>query len=256
MTRALDGKVALVTGAASGIGQTIALTFARDGARVAVADRDEVGALQTVDAIADHGGEAIFVPVDVAKSADVKAMVTTTTEAYGRLDCAINNAGVGAGPRVALHEFPEERWQEVININLTGVWLCMKHEIAQMFEQGNGAIVNTASVMGLVGAWLPGAIAYNAAKHGVVGMTKTAALEYAAKGIRVNAVCPGYIATPMVDEIFKSVPDIEGPIVARHPIGRLGRPEEGAEAVAWLCSDAASFVTGHAMPVDGGYVAQ
>ena len=212
MTRALDGKVALVTGAASGIGQTIALTFARAGA--------------------------------------------TTTEAYGRLDCAINNAGGGAGPRVALHEFPEERWQEVININLTGVWLCMKHEIAQMFEQGNGAIVNTASVMGLVGAWLPGAIAYNAAKHGVVGMTKTAALEYAAKGIRVNAVCPGYIATPMVDEIFKSVPDIEGPIVARHPIGRLGRPEEVAEAVAWLCSDAASFVTGHAMPVDGGYVAQ
>lgn len=256
MTASLVGKVALVTGAASGIGRTIATTLARDGARVVVADRDQDGGRQTAAMIAGNDGEAKFVPVDVTKSADVEAMVASTIEAYGRLDCACNNAGVGAGPRVTLHEYPEDRWHDVIAVNLTGVWHCMKSEIARMLEQGGGTIVNTASIMGLVGAWIPGGIAYNAAKHGVVGMTKTAALEYADKGIRVNAVCPGYIATAMVEQIFENLPDIEGPVVARHPVGRLGRPEEVAEAVAWLCSDAASFVTGHAMPVDGGYVAQ
>lgn len=256
MKNSLDGKVALVTGAASGIGHTVALRFAREGARVAVSDLNEEGGRYTVDVISAHGGEAIFVPVDVARSADVKAMVTTTVETYGQLDCAVNNAGIGAGPRVALHEFPEERWQEVIGINLTGVWFCMKYEIDQMLKQGGGAIVNMASIMGLVGAWLPGAIAYTASKHGVVGLTKNAALEYASKGIRVNAVCPGYIGTPMVEEIFETVPGIGNAIVARHPVGRLGRPEEIADAVTWLCSKASSFVTGHAMPVDGGYVAQ
>ena len=256
MKNSFDGKVALVTGAASGIGHTVARRFAREGARVVVSDLNEEGGRHTVEVISAHGGEAIFVPVDVAKSADVKAMVTTTVETYGRLDCAVNNAGIGAGPRVALHEFPEERWQEVIGINLTGVWFCMKYEIDQMLKKGGGAIVNMASIMGLVGAWLLGAIAYTASKHGVVGLTKNAALEYASKGIRVNAVCPGYIGTPMVGEIFETVPGIENAIVDRHPAGRLGRPEEIADVVTWLCSKASSFVTGLAMPVDGGYVAQ
>ena len=256
MMNSLDGKTVLVTGGASGIGRSISLTFSRAGAKVVVSDCDAEGGGETVEMATAQGGDAVFIPANVAKSIDVKEMVAQTIQTYGRLDCAVNNAGVGPGPRVALHDFPDEKWQEVIDINLTGVWLCMKYEIVEMLKLGGGAIVNTASVMGLVGAWGRGAIAYTAAKHGVIGLTKQAALEYASKGLRVNAVCPGFIATPMVQEIFQAVPDVEKSVVMRHPVGRLGRPQEIAEAVVWLCSDAASFVTGHSMPIDGGYVAQ
>jgi NAD(P)-dependent dehydrogenase (short-subunit alcohol dehydrogenase family) len=251
----LDGKVALITGGASGIGRATALAFAREGAKLIIADLHEDGGQQTVHMITEQGGEATFVQVDVSRAAETAAMINTAVEAYGRLDCAHNNAGVGARPRVRLHEIVEENWDRVLDINLKGVWLCMKYEIAQMLMQGGGAIVNTASIMGLVGSWSRSA-AYNASKHGVVGLTKTAALEYATAGIRVNAVCPGYIRTPLIEATLATQPEMEAQIVARHPVGRMGRPEEIAEAVVWLCSDAASFVTGHTMTVDGGYVAQ
>jgi len=255
MSGQLNGKVALITGGASGIGRATALTFAREGAKLIIADMNEDGGQQTVHMIAEHGGEATFVQVDVSRATEVEAMISQTVQTYGRLDCAHNNAGIGSRPRVLLHELSEESWERVISINLKGVWLCLKYEIIQMCTQGGGAIVNTASIMGLVGSWSRSGV-YNASKHGVVGLTKTAALEYAKAGIRVNAVCPGYIRTPLIEEALTSNPEMEAQIVARHPVGRMGRPEEIAEAVMWLCSDAASFVTGHTMTVDGGYVAQ
>jgi NAD(P)-dependent dehydrogenase (short-subunit alcohol dehydrogenase family) len=255
MSGQLNGKVALITGGASGIGRATALTFAREGAKLIIADMNEDGGQQTVHMITEHGGEATFVQVDVSRATEVEAMISKTVQTYGRLDCAHNNAGIGSRPRVLLHELSEESWERVISINLKGVWLCMKYEIIQMCTQGGGAIVNTASIMGLVGSWSRSGV-YNASKHGVVGLTKTAALEYATLGIRVNAVCPGYIRTPLIEEALASNPEMEAQIVARHPVGRMGRPEEIAEAVMWLCSDAASFVTGHTMTVDGGYVAQ
>jgi len=255
MSGQLNGTVALITGGASGIGRATALTFAREGAKLIIADMNEDGGQQTVHMITEHGGEATFVQVDVSRATEVEAMISKTVQTYGRLDCAHNNAGIGSRPRVLLHELSEESWERVININLKGVWLCLKYEIIQMCTQGGGAIVNTASIMGLVGSWSRSGV-YNASKHGVVGLTKTAALEYATLGIRVNAVCPGYIRTPLIEEALASNPEMEAQIVARHPVGRMGRPEEIAEAVMWLCSDAASFVTGHTMTVDGGYVAQ
>ena len=255
MSGQLNGKVALITGGASGIGRATALTFAREGAKLIIADMNEDGGQQTVHMITEHDGEATFVQVDVSRATEVEAMISKTVQTYGRLDCAHNNAGIGSRPRVLLHELSEESWERVISINLKGVWLCMKYEIIQMCTQGGGAIVNTASIMGLVGSWSRSGV-YNASKHGVVGLTKTAALEYAKLGIRVNAVCPGYIRTPLIEEALTSNPEMEAQIVARHPVGRMGRPEEIAEAVMWLCSDAASFVTGHTMTVDGGYVAQ
>ena len=254
----LDGKVALVTGGASGIGRATALTFAREGAKLIIADMQEDGGRQTVHMITEQGGEAIFIQTDITQATAVKALISTAVEIYGRLDCAHNNAGISgtgiAGTRRALTaDYPDERWHQVIAINLTGVWLCMKYELAQMLHQGGGAIVNTASDAGLVG--LPGNAAYVASKHGVVGLTKTAALEYAQQGIRVNCVCPGYIATPMTAPGMQD-PERMARIIASEPVGRMGQPEEVAEAVVWLCSDAASFVTGHTMTVDGGYVAQ
>ncbi len=255
MAGRLDSQVALVTGGASGIGRATALTFAREGAKLVIADMNEDGGQQTVHMIQENGGDATFIDVDVSKATEVEAMISKAVETYGRLDCAHNNAGIGSRPRVLLHELPEESWDRVIGINLRGVWLCMKYEITQMLQQGGGAIVNTASIMGLVGSWSRSG-AYNASKHGVVGLTKTAALEYATSGIRVNAVCPGYIRTPLIEQTLANNPDMEAPIVERHPIGRMGKPEEIAEAVVWLCSAAASFVTGHTMTVDGGYVAQ
>ena len=255
MAGRLAGRVALVTGGASGIGRATALTFAREGAKLVIADMNEDGGKQTVHMITENGGEATFVQVDVSKATEVEAMLSATVKTYGRLDCAHNNAGIGSRPRAPLHECSEDTWDRVLSINLKGVWLCMKYEILQMLKQGSGAIVNTASIMGLVGSW-SGTVAYNASKHGVVGLTKTAALEYATSGIRVNAVCPGYIHTPLIEEALTSNPALEAQIVARHPVGRMGKPEEIAEAVVWLCSDAASFVTGHTMTVDGGYVAQ
>jgi NAD(P)-dependent dehydrogenase (short-subunit alcohol dehydrogenase family) len=251
----LNGKVALVTGGASGIGRATALAFAREGARLVIADMHEEGGHQTVHMITEQGGEALFVKTDVSNAVEVAALIGQAVETYGRLDCAHNNAGIGSRPRAPLHECAEDTWDRVLSINLKGVWLCMKYEIIQMLTQGSGTIVNTASIMGLVGSW-SGTAAYNASKHGVVGLTKTAALEYATSGIRVNAVCPGYIRTPLIEEALSSNPALEAQIVARHPVGRMGRPEEIAEAVVWLCSDAASFVTGHTMTIDGGYVAQ
>jgi NAD(P)-dependent dehydrogenase (short-subunit alcohol dehydrogenase family) len=258
MPGTLDGKVALVTGAASGIGRATALTFVREGAKLVIADMNEDGGQQTVHMITENGGEATFVQVDVSSATAVEAMINKAVETYGRLDCAHNNAGISSrgvagGQRALTADYPEERWHQVIAINLTGVWLCMKYELQQMLQHGGGAIVNTASVAGLIG--LPYASAYVASKHGVVGLTKTAALEYAKQGIRVNCVCPGYIETPMTEQ-GRNDPERMAHMLASEPIGRLGTPEEIAETVAWLCSDAASFVTGHTMTVDGGYVAQ
>ena len=252
MAGRVEGKVALVTGGASGIGRATALTFAREGAKLVVADMNADGGQQTVHMITENGGEATFVQVDVTSASAVEALISKTVETYGRLDCAHNNAGIWGGLRALTAEYPEDRWQQVIAVNLTGVWLCMKYEIPQMLSQGSGAIVNTASAAGLVGS--RGISAYVASKHGVVGLTKTAALEYAQQGIRVNCVCPGMIQTPMTESALRD-PARQAQIAAR-PMGRVGTPEEIAEAVVWLCSDAASFITGHAMTVDGGYVAQ
>lgn len=258
MPGTLEGKVAMVTGGASGIGRATALIYAREGAKLVIADMNEDGGQQTAHMIRETGGDAIFSMADVTSPASVEALITTTVETYGRLDCAYNNAGIsGAGIggdlRTMTAEYPETRWHQVLAINLTGVWLCMKYEIPQMLKQGGGAIVNTASVAGLAG--LPYGSAYVASKHGVVGLTKTAALEYAKSGIRVNCVCPGYIETPMT-EAGMNDPDRLAHMIASEPMGRMGRPEEIAETVAWLSSDAASFVTGHTMTIDGGYVAQ
>ena len=252
MAGQFEGKVALVTGGNSGIGKATAIMFAKEGAKVVITARRVPEGKQTVEEIRKAGGEAIFVKTDVSVEAEVEAMVSKTVEAYGRLDCAFNNAGVGSAGGL-IHESTSDEWDYVNDINLKGVWLCMKYEIAQMLEQGGGAIVNTASVAGLVG--LRNGSAYVAAKHGVVGLTRTAALEYAQQGIRVNAVCPGYIETPMTEGL-RSDPERLASVIAREPIGRIGTPQEIAESVLWLCSDAASFVTGHAMAVDGGYVAQ
>jgi NAD(P)-dependent dehydrogenase (short-subunit alcohol dehydrogenase family) len=249
------GKVALVTGSASGIGRATALTFAREGAKLIIADMNEDGGHQTVHMITENGGSAIFVQTDVTQATAVETLISKAIETYGRLDCAHNNAGVTQRAYPSTAEYPEDDWHRVLAVNLTGVWLCMKYEIPQMLRHGGGAIVNTASVAGLVG--LAGRSAYVASKHGVVGITRTAALEYAQQGIRVNCVCPGYIRTPMVAYVLQHAgAQMEAQMVAREPIGRLGTPEEIAETVVWLCSDAASFVTGHTMTVDGGFVAQ
>ncbi len=255
MTGKLDGRVALVTGAASGIGRSTALAFGGDGARVVVADVLADEGRETVDLIERAGGEAIYVPADVSRTADVELLVRTAVATFGRLDCAHNNAGIeGSAPAgTEFHTFPEQAWDQVLSINLKGVWLCMKAEIAQMLTQGGGTIVNTASIAGLVGGF---GGAYSAAKHGVVGLTKVAALEYATRGIRVNAVCPGVIRTPMVERVFARRPEAEQSFIAGEPIGRFGRPDEIAAAVVWLSSDAASFLTGVALPVDGGWVAR
>jgi len=253
MSKSFAGKVALVTGASSGIGRATALAFAREGAKVVVSDVVVDGGNETVQLIKKAGGEAIFVKADVAETADVESLVQQTVATYGRLDCAHNNAGI-SGPLTTVTDTAESKWDRVIAINLKGVWMCMKYELQHMSKQGSGAIVNTASGAGLVG--IAGASAYVASKHGVLGLTKTAALEYAKQGIRVNAVCPGVIETPMVQRLTDRHPSAAEAMVAGHPIGRVGKPEEIAEAVIWLCSEAASFVTGLAMSVDGGYVAQ
>lgn len=252
MAGSFENKVALVTGAASGIGRATAVTFSREGANVVVSDVDAEGAEETVSLIKGAGGEATFIHCDVSKAAQVEALVAKTIEVYGRLDAAHNNAGV-EGARVFVAEFPEDEFDKVIAVDLKGVWLCMKYEIPQMLKQGGGAIVNTSSAAGLMG--MRNGAAYSSAKHGVVGLTKTAALEYAKDGIRVNAVCPGAVRTGMTSRLMGNDPEREAWYMSIQPIGRFGTAEEIAETVVWLCSDAASFVTGHAMPVDGGVMA-
>ena len=253
MAGLIAGKVALVTGASSGIGRATALAFAREGAKVVVADVTVEGGEETVAQVKKAGGEAIFVKTDVSKAVEVEALVAKAVATYGRLDCAHNNAGI-AGNAKTIVDDTEDNWDRILAINLKGVWLCMKYEIAHMLKQGGGAIVNTASGAGLIGVRRGGA--YVASKHGVVGLTKTAALEYAKAGIRVNCICPGPIDTPMLQGIGGSNQVVIERMVAAQPGGRLGKPAEIAEAAVWLCSDAASFITGLPMPVDGGYTAQ
>ncbi len=251
MNNTMDQKVAIVTGGSFGIGRATAIAFAKKGARVVVADWIEDN--ETMDIITAFGGEAIFIKCDVSNSNDVKLMVEKSISKFGRLDFAFNNAGIeGIGGSTI--DCTEENWDKTIGINLKGVWLCMKFQIPEILKQGKGAIVNCASIAGLVG--FPGLPAYVATKHGVVGLTKTTALEFAKSGIRVNAVCPGAIKTAMIDRITGKKKEVEDQFASMEPIGRMGKSEEVANAVIWLCSDEASFVTGHAMAVDGGWIAQ
>ena len=248
-----EGKVVLVTGGGSGIGRAIALAFAQERARVMVADVDITSGEESVQAVTEDGGEAIFLQADVANREQVKGMIHKAVTRYGRLDCACNNAGI-AGVQARTAECTEDNWDRTLSINLKSVWLCMKYEIPQMLKQGSGAIVNTASAAGLIG--LPGWPAYVASKHGVIGLTKSAALEYAKANIRINAVCPSIIKTEMAECFTGGDRRVEDYILAQQPLSRMGTPEEVAAVVLWLCSDAASFVTGHALPVDGGLLAR
>ncbi|MGZ8557440.1 MAG: SDR family oxidoreductase [Chitinophagaceae bacterium] len=252
MEKIFDGKVALVTGGSYGIGRATAVAFARSGAKVVVADWMEDKKSETINLIKDMGGEVLFIRCDVSNGTEVKNMIENTITRFGRLDYAFNNAGI-EGAMANTQECTEENWDKTIGVNLKGVWLCLKNEIPYMLKQGKGAIVNCASVAGLIG--FPGLPAYVTSKHGVVGLTKTAALENAKLGIRINAVCPGVIKTDMINRITGKDKEVEKQYTDMEPVGRMGNPEEVAEAVVWLCSDAASFITGHAMPVDGGWIA-
>src|SRR5712692_6269996 len=251
MTAELHSKVGIVTGGTSGIGRDTAVLFAEAGAKVVVAGRREAEGKETIDLVRAAGGDGLFVKTDVSRAADVQALVQKTVEKFGRLDIAFNNAGI-EGSWIPIAEQSEEDWDRTIDINLKGTWLCLKHEIQQMLKQGGGgAIVNMASVAGLVGS--PGAATYCASKHGVMGLTKAAALENARSGIRVNVVCPAVIETPMVERIFGE-PEFRKYALGLHPIGRFGTPMEVAEAVVWMCSDRASFMTGQSLVLDGPFL--
>lgn len=252
MEKIFEGKVALVTGGSFGIGRAAAVAFAKRGANVVIADLVEDKDQETVKQVKFAGGECRFIQCDVSRNNDVRALVEETVNTFGRLDFAFNNAGI-EGAIGNTEQCTEENWDKTIDVNLKGIWLCMRYEIPQMLRQGSGAIVNCASVAGLIG--FAGSPAYVASKHGVAGLTKSAALENAKRSIRVNAVCPGIIHTGMIDRITGGDKEVEKKYVEMEPVGRMGKPEEVAEAVVWLCSDAASFITGHAMPVDGGWVA-
>jgi NAD(P)-dependent dehydrogenase (short-subunit alcohol dehydrogenase family) len=249
----MDGHVALVTGASSGIGRAAALAFAEQGATVVVADTNDQGGEATASQIRDAGGQAMFVHADVSDAAQVDAMVERAVSTFGRLDHAFNNAGI-EGASAPLTECTRENWDHTLAVNLTGVFLCLQAEIPAMRAGGGGSIVNCASIAGLNG--FPGLAAYVASKHGVNGLTKAAALEFAGEDIRVNSVCPGAIDTEMIARVKAEQPQLIEQTIAAHPLGRLGRPQEIAATVVWLCSDAASFITGQVIAVDGGYTTQ
>lgn len=252
MATGLEGKVGLVTGGTSGIGRETAVLFAKAGVKIAVAGRREREGEKTVELIHAAGGEGLFVKTDVSKASEVEGLIQTVVERFERLDLAFNNAGV-EGVWAPLTQQTEEDFDRTINVNLKGVWLCLKYEIQQMLKQdAGGAIVNMASIMGLVGS--AGSSVYSASKHGVIGLTQSAALENAKRKVRVNAVCPGFIETEMAERILR-VPTVHKYVLSCHPIGRLGNPTEIAEAVVWMCSDRASFMTGQTMVLDGGFLA-
>src|SRR4051812_41836936 len=248
------GKVAFVTGAASGIGRAAALAFAHEGASVVAADVSEQGNQETVRLIEGQGGRGLAVRGGVEQAPEGKGGLAQTGEAFGRLDFAFNNAGIEPKNPAPTAEYSEEEWDRIFDINLRGVFLCMKHEIPLILKQGGGAIVNTSSGAGIIG--IKGSPAYTAAKHGVIGLTKAAALDYAAQNLRINAVCPGYIDTPMMGRFTGGTPEGRAKVIAEEPAGRMGKPEEIAAAVLWLCSDAAAFTVGHALVVDGGQTVQ
>ncbi|RYE89597.1 MAG: SDR family oxidoreductase [Myxococcales bacterium] len=249
-TRSFEGKVAFVTGAASGIGRAAALAFAREGAHVAVADVVEEGNQETARRIEAAGGRSLAVSCDVTRADDIQAALKQVTDTFGRLDFAFNNAGVEPRTLVPTAEVDEAEWDRILGIDLRGVFLCMKHEIPLMLAHGGGAIVNTSSGAGVIG--IRNNAAYTAAKHGVIGLTRAAALEYAARNVRINAVCPGYIDTPMIERFAGRSAEARAKVIAEEPIGRMGTPEEIAATVVWMCSDAAGFMVGHALVVDGG----
>ena len=252
MTTGLEGKVGLVTGGTSGIGRDTAVLFAKVGAKVVVAGRRELEGEETIQLIRAAGGDGLFVKTDVSKASEVETLIQKVVEQFGSLDVAFNNAGI-EGVWAPIVRQSEEDWDRTIDINLKGVWLCLKYEIRQMLKQGGGgAIVNMASIIGLIGS--AGVAAYSASKHGVIGLTKTAALENAKSGIRINAVCPGFTETPMADRTLRA-PAVRKQVLSCHPIGRFGKPLEIAEAVVWMCSDRASFMTGQSLVLDGGFLA-
>jgi len=251
MSRKLEGKVIIVTGGSTGIGRAAAMRCGADGAAVVIADVNVAAGEATAQEIERAGGRACFIRTDVVDGAAVKSLVDETVRRYGRLDGAFNNAGIEGDAYVPLADYPESTWQQVLDVNLTGVFLCMKHELPHIVA-AQGAIVNMASVAGLVGGRM--GAAYHASKHGVIGLTKAAAMEYAQQGVRINAVAPAVIHTPLAERAFFHDDKLAARVVSHHPMGRVGAPEEVAKAVVWLCSDEASFTTGHALPIDGGFV--
>ncbi len=247
-----NNKIALITGGSSGIGRATAIAFAHKGAKVVIASRRAEESEETIQLVKAVGSEAIFVKTDVKKMAEVEGLITKTVDNYGRLDFAFNNAGIEGQLGLSIDQ-TEENWNNVIDTNLKGTWLSMKYQISQMLRQGSGVIVNNASIAGLKGT--RNTSIYNASKHGVIGLTKSLALEYAQAGIRINAVCPGLVETEMLDRLFVGSEETKTQRLAAYPMGRAGKPKEVADAVVWLCSDAASFMTGQSLVIDGGFTA-